>query len=167
LKSRVLFRSNYHRFVDNIEVRDSDKEKLEFLEYKTMEDTYAISDDVTEDELDQALFESTYNKPYWESDEFRGLAKRNHRETEQLFKVLNFEPYEMWYDSNPGKQMSQGRPFTDKAQMLDPLCTLYSEVEQPSKLRSYVKRWRSGAEMRFRLPYYPETKDPSKTFSYV
>jgi hypothetical protein len=72
LKQRVLFRSNFHRFLDNHKVRDSDKEKLEFLEYKSMEDSYAISDDVTEEELDQALFESTYNKPYWESEEYRG-----------------------------------------------------------------------------------------------
>jgi hypothetical protein len=71
LKSRVLFRSNYHRFVDNIEVRDSDKEKLEFLEDKTMDDSYAVSDDITEEQLDQALFEASYNKPYYESDEFR------------------------------------------------------------------------------------------------
>lgn len=74
LKQRVLLRSNFHRFIEeNVNPRDSDKEKLEFLETKSMEDSYAMSDDVTEDELDQALFESTYNKPYWESDEYRGL----------------------------------------------------------------------------------------------
>jgi hypothetical protein len=73
----------------------------------------------------------------------------------------------MWYDSATKLQMSQGPGFTDKAQMLDPLVNLYSEVEQPTRMREYIKKWRSGAEMRFKLPYYPETKDPSKTFKYV
>ena len=72
LKQRVLFRSNYHRFLNNLKLRDSDKEKLEFLENKSMDDSYAISDDVTEEELDQALFESTYSKPIFETDEYRG-----------------------------------------------------------------------------------------------
>lgn len=95
------------------------------------------------------------------------MKKRNNKEIEQLFKVLNFEPYEMWNDNNPAKQKSMNRHYTDKAQMIDPLVNLYSEVEQPTKLRSYVKKWRSGAEMRFKMPYYPDTKTADKTFNYV
>jgi hypothetical protein len=96
-----------------------------------------------------------------------GLAKRNSKEIEQLFKVLNFEPNEFWNDPRALIQRSFGPGFTDKAQMLDPLVSLYSEVEQPTRLREYVKKWRSGAEMRFKTPYYPETKDPSATFKYI
>jgi hypothetical protein len=51
--------------------------------------------------------------------------------------------------------------------MIDPMVEFYSEVEQPYKLRQYVKKWRTGAEMRFKMPYYPDTKEPSRTFSYL
>jgi hypothetical protein len=51
--------------------------------------------------------------------------------------------------------------------MIDPMVEYYSEVEQPYKLRQYVKKWRTGAEMRFKMPYYPEIKESSKTFSYL
>jgi hypothetical protein len=51
--------------------------------------------------------------------------------------------------------------------MLDPLVNLITEVEQPSLMRNYIKKWRSGAEMRFKVPYYPDTLPSSKTFNYV
>ncbi len=95
------------------------------------------------------------------------MNKRNHRETEQLFRVLNFEPHELWYDTSAPLQRYNNYSYTDKAQMIDPLISLYSEVEQPTKLRSYVKRWRSGAELRFKMPYYPDTKTADKSFNYV
>jgi hypothetical protein len=74
LKQKVLLRSNYHRFVDSIELKNSQKAKLEFLENKTMDDSYAMSDDLTEEDLDQALFEASYSKPIWETEEFRGIC---------------------------------------------------------------------------------------------
>ncbi len=73
----------------------------------------------------------------------------------------------MWFDSpTPISKGIHGRPPVDKAQLLDPLFKLYSEVEHPTRMRAYVKKWRSGAEMRFKMPYYPETKTPSNTFKY-
>jgi hypothetical protein len=90
------------------------------------------------------------------------------KETEQLFKVLDFNADTAWNDPLTPRQVGK-EPFNyvDKAQMLDPLVRLYSEVEQPLKLREYVKKWRSGAEMRFKLPYQPNIKPAEKTFSYI
>jgi len=56
--------------------------------------------------------------------------------------------------------------YTDKAQLNDPLFHLLSEVEQPAMMRKTLKKWRSGAEIRFKMPYYPETKKPEATFNY-
>lgn len=97
------------------------------------------------------------------------MSKRNHKEIEQLFKALNFEPDDHWFESSSKleKKRDVGVPFIDKAQMIDPMVRLLSEVEQPTKYRNYLKKWRSGAEMRFKLPYYPDVKEPSKSFSYA
>ena len=73
LKSKVLFRNNFHKYLDSISMDDSEKEKLIFLEDKTYHDSFDVSDDVTEEELDQAVFESTYYKPIYESDEYRSI----------------------------------------------------------------------------------------------
>ena len=56
--------------------------------------------------------------------------------------------------------------YADKVQMQDPFYHLLSEVEQPILMRSFISKWRRGAEIRFKLPYYPETKTPQKTFDY-
>ncbi len=98
---------------------------------------------------------------------FLGLEKRNHREMEQLFKLVGFNAFEQWFEKPRPDQIYTQPEYTDKAQMIDPLVGYFSEVEQPYKLKNYVKKWRSGAEMRFKMPYYPETKDATKTFSYV
>jgi hypothetical protein len=71
LKSKVLFRNNFHKYLDSISLEDSEMEKVRFLEDKTYTDSFDISDDVTEEELDQAVFESSYYKPVLESDEYR------------------------------------------------------------------------------------------------
>lgn len=96
-----------------------------------------------------------------------GLANRNQKEIEQLFKVLDFNAHDEWNDPMTPQQRGVEEPFIDKAQMIDPLCRLCSEVEHPTKLREYVKRWRSGAEMRFKMPYYPNIKEAKKSFSYI
>lgn len=44
---------------------------LEFIEEKAERDTFEVSDDLTEDEVDQAIFESLYSKPDNETDEFK------------------------------------------------------------------------------------------------
>ena len=87
---------------------------------------------------------------------------------EYIFKAVGFDPFEQWNDE-PVKRFIQPvhKYYTDKAQYNDPLYHLYSEVEHPIKLREYIKKWRSGTEMRIKMPYYPETKDAKKTFNYI
>lgn len=96
------------------------------------------------------------------------LSKRNPLEIKQLFWAIGFEPYEDWMDT-PGRE-----PFTnlgyhryiDKVQMQDPFYHLLSEIEQPYVIKDLMRHWRRGAEIRFKVPYYPETKKPEKTFEY-
>jgi hypothetical protein len=88
---------------------------------------------------------------------------------EQIFKILDFVPFEHWNDPTTPVQNipNDFNPYVDKAQFNDPLMKLFSEVEQPTKLRKFIKKWRSGAELRFKMPYYPETKEPEKSFNYI
>ena len=48
---------------------------LEFLEDKTHKDSFEVSDDLTEEQLDQALFEASYMKHDIENDEFKSKKK--------------------------------------------------------------------------------------------
>lgn len=87
-------------------------------------------------------------------------------EVENIFKVFGFTPHELWNDpKNPTYDI--GRIYTDKAQYKDPLFKIHSEVEHPTIIRNYLKTWRSGAEVRFKLPYYPEEKKPEASFNYI
>lgn len=54
-------------------MRSSEKEMLEFIETRAEKDTFEISDDLTEDKIDQAIFESAYSKPDEETDEFKSI----------------------------------------------------------------------------------------------
>lgn len=72
LGEKVFRRAPINKHIDSIDIRDSQKEVLQFLETKTEEDSFEVSDDITEDQLDQALFEASYSKPPYESDEYRG-----------------------------------------------------------------------------------------------
>jgi len=87
-------------------------------------------------------------------------------ELENTFKALNFVPNEFWNDTNIKSYKIPGKTFIDKAQYKDPFFRLFSEVEQPRMLRDYLEKWRSGVEIRFKMPYYPEEKKPSKSFNY-
>lgn len=87
-------------------------------------------------------------------------------EVENTFKALNFTPNEFWNDSNLKSFKYPGKTFIDKAQYKDPFFLINSEVEQPSMLRDHLRKWRSGTEIRFKMPYYPEEKTPSKSFNY-
>jgi hypothetical protein len=86
---------------------------------------------------------------------------------EQLFKLVGFDAFEQWFENMRPNQIKNGPEYVDKAQMMDPMVQYYTEVEQPYKLKNYVKKWRTGAELRFKMPYYPDTKEPSRTFSYL
>ncbi len=87
-------------------------------------------------------------------------------ELENTFRALNFTPNEFWNDTNIKSTRHPGKTYIDKAQYKDPFFGMNSEVEQPKVLRNQLARWRSGAEIRFKLPYYPEEKTPSKSFNY-
>lgn len=96
------------------------------------------------------------------------LKKRNTLEIQHLFRAIGFEPFEEWYDPPTRKNFSVSgvHSYVDKIQRQDPFYHLFSEVEQPILMRSFISTWRRGAEIRFKLPYYPDTKRPDKTFEY-
>lgn len=97
-----------------------------------------------------------------------GIAKRNKLELESLFRLVGFIPIDMWNDpAPPMSKLKIGLPIFDKAQLVDPLYNLYSEVEHPDRFKEYISSWRSGAEIRFKMPYYPQTLNAKKTFSYI
>jgi hypothetical protein len=87
-------------------------------------------------------------------------------ELENTFRALNFTPNEFWNDSNIKKFTLPGKTYIDKAQYKDPFFAMRSEIETPQVLREHIRRWRTGAEIRFKLPYYPEERTPSKSFNY-
>ena len=59
------------------------------------------------------------------------------------------------------------RPYTSYSQISDPLYSLVSEVEQPEVLRKSLKEWRKGAEIRSKMPYYPDTKQAGDYFHLI
>lgn len=87
-------------------------------------------------------------------------------ELENTFRAVGFTPNEFWNDSNVKTYRYPGKTMIDKAQFKDPFFHWNSEVEQPKLLRAQLKKWRSGAEIRFKLPYYPEERTPSNSFNY-
>lgn len=68
---KIFMRDNLNIHHDDQKLRDSDALMLEFLEKRTEEDSFDVSDDVTEEQLDQAIFEASYSKPNLETDEYR------------------------------------------------------------------------------------------------
>ena len=56
--------------------------------------------------------------------------------------------------------------ITDKFQYTDPLFNMLTEVEHPIVLRSVLRNWRSGSEIKFKMPYYPEAKKPNQSLRF-
>lgn len=54
-------------------LNDEELELIRFLEEKTENDTHGVSDDLTEEELDQALFEASFNKLNFEDEEIKSI----------------------------------------------------------------------------------------------
>lgn len=140
----------------------------EFVNKQVEQDVSLAGNDITEEEMNQAIFEAQYVKPIEETEEFRRLGKRTKEEVEGLFRAINLraDPY---FNYNPNLEFrnTNRRPEIDIYQRNDPLHKLVSEVEQPTILRRVLKSWRSGSEIRSKLPYYPETKKPEKYFSLI
>ena len=67
-----------------------------FINHKIEQDTAVVSDDVSEEELNEVLFEASYSKDVKETDEYKGLERRNNIELESLFKALKITPNELW-----------------------------------------------------------------------
>jgi hypothetical protein len=129
-----------------------------YINDRISQDSSRIVNDLSEDDLNQALFEASYQKPVDETEAYKKLEKRNFSELESLFKALKITPSELWDDPVVQRNQVQRRPYSEFAQVTDPLYHLLSEVEQPEVLRGVIKQWRKGVEIRNKLPYYPETK---------
>lgn len=71
LAERIPKRTNFLKYVERQKLTDSEMDTLRFLEDTTEKESFAPSDDLTEEELDQAIFESTYMKPIHETDEYK------------------------------------------------------------------------------------------------
>jgi len=54
----------------------------------------------------------------------------------------------------------------DKFQNDDPLVKTFSEVEHPFVLRTLLTKWRSGSEIKFKMPYYPPAKAPNESLRF-
>lgn len=71
LLERIPTRTEFLKYVDRQHFKSTDKQITEFLEDTTERESFAPSDDPTEEELDQAIFEASYSKPVHESDEYK------------------------------------------------------------------------------------------------
>ena len=71
LAERVPTRTNFLKYADRSIHKSEDKQTLEFLEETTERESFAPSDDPTEEELDQAIFEASYSKPVHETEEYK------------------------------------------------------------------------------------------------
>ena len=83
-------------------------------------------------------------------------------------KTVGFVPHPDWYDTLSPDQWKDLSPrrYIDRIQIYDPLYHLYTEIEHPVYLRKKIKDWREGTEIRFKMPYYPDTKTDEKSFEY-
>ena len=71
MAERIPKRTNFVKYVERQKETDSEMDTLRFLEDTSEKESFAPSDDLTEEELDQAIFESTYMKPVHETDEYK------------------------------------------------------------------------------------------------
>lgn len=68
----------------------------EFVNRRVEQDSLKESEDVTEEEFNQALYEAQYQKPIDDSDEYKRLGKRTKDEIKGLFKIAKIVPDEFW-----------------------------------------------------------------------
>jgi len=71
LAERIPTRTNFLKYVERQHFKSTDKQTIEFLEDTTERESFAPSDDPTEEELDQAIFEASYSKPVHETEEYK------------------------------------------------------------------------------------------------
>lgn len=68
----------------------------DFVDYKLSQDLSKQQEEVSEDDIDQAVFDAQHQKSLEETDEFKKLGKRNREEILALFKINNIVPDEFW-----------------------------------------------------------------------
>lgn len=122
---------------------------------------------VSEEDIDELVFKASYQKSVEETDEYKNLSKRTRDELLTLFKTVGKTPKPYWDHGVTKKIQQPKRVVYDGPQLNDPLYFLYSEVEQPEAMRKVLSKWRSGAELRTKLPYYPETKKSNDYFKMI
>ena len=71
LLERIPTRTDFIKYIERQNLTSTDKQTREFLENTTERDSFAPSDDPTEEELDQAIFEASYSKPVHETNEYK------------------------------------------------------------------------------------------------
>merc|ERR1712032_426114 len=92
LAERIPTRTDFLKYVERSNFQSTEKQTIEFLEDTTQRESFAPSDDPTEEELDQAIFEASYSKPVHETDEYKKISNSFDLEVENTFKALNFTP---------------------------------------------------------------------------
>lgn len=77
MAEKVLLSDNWDKYKDREIFANSNSQIEKFLEDRAHSDSWEYSDDITEEELDQALFEATYTKEIVESDEYKSIGYIN------------------------------------------------------------------------------------------
>jgi len=68
-----------------------------------------------------------------------------------FMKVLNVKPHNQWEDKNTHHYKLGTHEYEDEAQELDPQFHILSEPERKEAELARVRKWRSGAEVRFEV----------------
>lgn len=142
------------------ERRNYQKEFEEFLTERTQLDVK--NNELSQNELDNYLFEANYKKSGYNSETLKKLKKRNTQEVSGLFNLLGLQPDYDWKDGQDDIENDVHREeaefFLDNVQKADTMTQVYTDALRPIKLREKLAKWRKGAEIRFKMPYYPRVK---------
>jgi hypothetical protein len=96
-EDKIFKKNNFNTFKTRKNLYSKELSEIsDFVDFKVSQDVSKDSDDVTEDQLDQAIYDAQHQKSVDESDEFMRLDKRNRDETLALFKVMDIVPHEEW-----------------------------------------------------------------------
>lgn len=104
---KIFKRKPLEVFRDRINLYKNELSDVQsFINHRITQDTSKLSDDITENEINQAIFEAHYQKPVESTESFKNLNKRNYTEIESLFKTLKITPDELWNDQDVQKSKS-------------------------------------------------------------
>lgn len=101
---KIFKRKPLESFKDRLSLYKNEISDIQsFINHRITQDTSKISDDITENEINQAIFQAHYQKPLESTDTYKNLNKRNYTEIESLFKTLKITPDELWNDEDSKK----------------------------------------------------------------